>query len=626
MGTRFDVSGVAPQGGYLAKRCPVRAQLDILRPGEPLAPSQVAERRMAQGRAFEAEVVAALVLAHPSAALIEPTWARETRENATTQAMAEGVGLIVGGRLPVDEAGRRVGEPDLLVRALTPGPPTYRAVDVKHHMVLEAGPPDGRPGLVARCCELYDPTLEASVPDERWAARKRREDLLQLAHYQRMLEAMGAAAGDGCWGGIIGVEGRVVWYDLDAPLWKTPSSTRALKARSSMEIYDFEFDFRLDIMAVAQSHLDDASIRPLMVPVRIAECPDCPWWTHCSSELHAGSGDVSLLPGLGWKPWRIHREHGVCNRAALAGLDVVTAELVCAGVDLAPVLAAAAQSSPDTPVSELVSPKRKAQLACLYGAGIDTAAQVLALDPTAAAYSGSRLSGLVEQIEQARAALGPEPAYRRRGIDSLVVPRGDVEVDVDMENVEDGVYLWGTLLSDPGATGLVGSGYRGFVSWDTMSAETEQSLFVDFWTWFAHLHKTVSATGARFRAYCYTGAENSQLRRLGIATGLIGEVEAFIASEHWVDLYRVFGAQLITGSSLGLKTLASLAGFAWEVDDPGGELSMLRYEEAVGSEQPAERGAARDWLIAYNRNDVQATLALRNWMCNIASHLPLVGS
>jgi len=618
---------VALQGGYVAKRCPVRAQLDVLRPTEPLAASAVAERRMARGRAFEVEVVAALVALQPDAVIINPRLERQSREDATAQAMAEGAPLVLGGRLPADQAGRRVGEPDLLVRTAQPAMPAYRAVDIKHHMALEAAAADGPAGPSTRCSTLDDPSLEAATLDATWAARRRRDDVLQLAHYQRMLQACAAAADGGCWGGIIGVEGRVVWYDLDAPRWRTPSSSGRQKARSSMEIYDFEFDFRLDIMAVAEHHLVDPSIEPLMVPVCIAECPQCPWWEHCTSELEAGSGDVSLLPGLGWRPWRIHRDHGVTNRAALAGLDLTTAQLVAAGVDLTPVLAAASQADPTAPVAELVAPRRRAQLGHLEKAGILDADAVLALDQATAAYSGAGMAALVEHIDLARAVLGPAPAYRRRGIDAVRVPRGDVEVDLDMENVEDGVYLWGALITDPAGTGLVEAGYRAFVSWEPMTPEVEGALFVDFWCWLAQMTEMVVDSGASFRAYCYNaGAENGQLRRLGLTTGLSAAVETFINSEHWVDLLRVFGRQLITGSGIGLKAVAPLAGFAWEVDDPGGDLSMLRHETAVGSEVRTVREAARVWLLDYNRNDVEATLALRTWMDHTASHLPMVGS
>ncbi len=623
--TRYDVSTVAPQGGYVAKRCPVRAQLDVLRPVEPLAPSATAERRMARGRAFEAEVVAALVALQPQAVVVEPSLERPVREDATAGAMAEGVALIVGGRLPADQGARRVGEPDLLVRAAGPGPPAYRAVDIKHHMSLEPAPQDGCSGPAA-CSNLADPALESAVVDDAWVARRRREDLLQLAHYQRMLQAFGAAADGGCWGGIVGVEGRVVWYDLATPLWRTPSSSGRLKVRSTLEIYDFEFDFRLDIMAVAQAHLADPSVSPLMVPVRIAECPQCPWWAHCHSELQAGSGDVSLLPGVGWRAWRIHRDHGVTSRAALAALDLATAELVSAGVDLPAVMGAASGAPPDAPLAQLVAPRRRAQLTRLEGAGIHDAAGVLALDRATASYSGANLTPLVEHIDLARAALGPEPAYRRRDVGALRVPRGDVELDLDMESTEDGVYLWGALVTDRASTGLVEPGYRAFVSFEAMCAEVEQDLFAALWSWLTGMIEAVVGSGAGLRAYCYNAAaENGQLRRLGLARRLIDEVESFIASERWVDLLRVFDSQLITGSGIGLKAVAPLAGFAWEVEDPGGDLSMLRYDTAVGSEHRADREAARAWLLDYNRNDVEATLALREWMDGAANQLPVVG-
>ncbi len=41
---------------------------------------------------------------------------------------------------------------------------------------------------------------------------------------------------------------------------------------------------------------------------------------------------------------------------------------------------------------------------------------------------------------------------------------------------------------------------------------------------------------------------------------------------------------------------------------------MIRYDAAVAAEDEGEREAARDWLLAYYRGDVEATLALREWM------------
>ena len=156
-----------------------------------------------------------------------------------------------------------------------------------------------------------------------------------------------------------------------------------------------------------------------------------------------------------------------------------------------------------------------------------------------------------------------------------------------MENTEDGVYLWGALVSaGPGrATGA--GGYHPFCTWQPLTGAMEAELFAQFWAWLTGLRRDAAAAGLVFRAYCYNAAaENTQMLRIAAAAGLAEEVAAFTGSGQWVDLLRVFEAQLITGGPAGLKHVAALCGFTWEVEDPGGGESMIRYDQAAG------RGAA----------------------------------
>lgn len=139
--TRYDASAVPPQGGYPAKQCPVRVHWDTVNPGPPLPPPPLLERRFAAGIEFERLTVMSLLAQHPDACLIpvsdhaDPA-DKANREAATLDAMLAGSPLIIGGRLPPDLTGRRVGEPDLLIAATGADGARYRPADIKQHRTL----------------------------------------------------------------------------------------------------------------------------------------------------------------------------------------------------------------------------------------------------------------------------------------------------------------------------------------------------------------------------------------------------------------------------------------------------------------------------------------------------------
>jgi predicted RecB family nuclease len=158
-----------------------------------------------------------------------------------------------------------------------------------------------------------------------------------------------------------------------------------------------------------------------------------------------------------------------------------------------------------------------------------------------------------------------------------------------------------------------------------MEAVIESNLFSSFWAWFSNLRWRAVDAGLTFKAYCYNAAaENGQMRRLAATVGLSDEIDEFISSDEWIDLLKVFSSQLLTGSSVGLKIVAPLYQFSWDVDDPGGAELMLRHDTAVSDSHPAA-DEARDWLLTYNRNDVEATAALREWLDTLASDFPSIG-
>ena len=346
---RSDGSAVPHQGGYVAKQCPVVAHLryDPTNVADKVPYPEALQRRFDAGRLFEADVFAELRVLHPAALVFDP----DERDliDPTLDAMSDGVELIIGGQLPNDDVGRRAGKPDILVRvddaSIDGRPWSYVPVDVKNHLTLQSSV-QGAFGP-AHCSPLGSPApKDASASNEQWS-RKHSDDVLQLAHYWRMLEAAGFAPPASRNAGIIGPERVVTWFDLDAIVWLNGGARR-----SSLERYDFEFCFRLDVIACALTQGQPKAEPPLVVPLYKRECDECEWHDLCVPELERAD-HVTLVPGVGYPQWLVHRDRGVTTRSDLAALDARTASLLDAGVDLARWRYEAAPLSADTPIDAI---------------------------------------------------------------------------------------------------------------------------------------------------------------------------------------------------------------------------------------------------------------------------------
>jgi predicted RecB family nuclease len=278
---------------------------------------------------------------------------------------------------------------------------------------------------------------------------------------------------------------------------------------------------------------------------------------------------------VGYKEWRVLRDHGITDRAGVARLSHRTARLLTSNQEW-------------------------------DGEELDPATSVF----------GS-VGFLPNAILNARAVTGPLPAvYRLPGKTGTGVPRADIELDIDMENTNDGVYLWGVLITDRANSGFAQPGYLRFVTFDPIDECSELKVFRSFWNWLSYLLARASAAGVSVNAYCwFSSAENTQMRRIAAADPeLAASVAEFIASSLWIDLQQVFKESWMTGGSRSLKTIAPLAGHTWSMDDPGGGLSMVKHVEATMGAASAARETARQWLLDYNRGDVEATKRVRDWL------------
>ena len=580
-------------GSSAARSCPVKTHNAFDRTTPRPAPAEAPlPARVQAARTFEAQMLEALIEAVPGLVVDLRLLEAGPAAEACLQAMQVGAEVIVGGPLPVDAAGHRLGRPDLLLRGpdRPDGRHTYHPGEVKAHKVLlpnRRKDADSDPAVTPST----EPVLslskgeEPAPPPVRWSALaaprplglqpwegmnprlgSREGDYLQLAHYHRMLEAAGFA-GTEAWAAVIGTDTVreqpvLAWVDLAATRVRTysRSAEQGWRLRSLLERYDHEQALRLEIARTAARRTGNPGTdpEPLVRPVVQRECQTCSWWAHCRSVLP--EDEVSLRIDKGALDVR--------EVLALRRRDIQTvSQLAAADLD-----ALLPGYLPE--VSHRTGGESRLRVA------------------------SRRARMLTAGVSFDRETAGPIP-----------VPEAEIEVDLDIESAADGrIYLWGFLVND---TAEVQPHYVAFSRFTELDDAAEADLAVEAFRWL----RTLVEGPRSVRVYHYSAYEPSAVRALATREPdrpELGWAAAYAAE--LVDLYEVVKAHFFGASGLGLKPIAQHAGFRWRDDDPGGLNSQVWFADAVAADDPGHRAQARTRVLEYNEDDVRATAALRAWL------------
>ncbi|MEJ6020165.1 ribonuclease H-like domain-containing protein [Corynebacterium sp. H113] len=500
----------------------------------------------------------------------------------TLEAMAAGAPFIIGAVLrherppaTYDAAGRAMNQrafsgiaeesrPDLLVKiddAPQTHGPRYMPVLIVAHKLLSPHKGRAPAAKILPLTRLAGPGVfgrtmrQGIVATQKWRLRHHGPDAVRLGQAAALLHRLGVSSG--LVGGI-GADGENIVVVDEGP--------RVASYRAALR------DARETVYAVTGEPSRWEVGRWPLAARKVRECKGCRWHDACDEELRH-SDDISLLlPG---------------DRAS----------------------------------------KLREQ-------GISTVRELAAADNCG------------EQSWLARAVLADIPALRR--VDVTSAPRADVEIDIDMEAYPShGAYLWGAWP--------VGEDYQPFVTWAApgdkgLGGQAEAQNFALFWTWLMKRCNDALRAGKSVRVYCWAAeGENYWLRqsadRFGgmefvvdgaivgdrdgensegksgegstvIRVPLRSEIDEFISSDMWTDMFRVTKSQLLSPHGMGLKVVAPMAGFHWRDEGVDGEMSLTLYEQAVGLAEiaPTVAESARAALLRYNGDDCRSVAHIRDWL------------
>lgn len=451
----------------------------------------------------------------------------------------------------------RVSRPDLLVKVgfSASGYPVWAPVDIKSHDPLVASKSNN---VHITRWPAFNPN-DAEIIE----SRIRDDDALQLAHYLRHLQALGLAD-DSTWAGIIGNdESFIAWVDLDALTFG-----KGVNAQSALLMYEMAFLDAIGIKEQSRAREKDPSLPPVTIPRRISTCSSCEMRKVCQGEMEAfddGAGHVTLLSFV---------TAGKAD-ANLGGIESI-AELATAR-DLNPFAMKAALR-----------------------------AKVW--------------------IDKVPVLLDPSKEFG--------LPTFEVEIDIDLENSQaalqeqdledspgrDVLYLYGYGIHDRTLDPDWRTAETGYFDDYSDTDESEFKIFSQMWGRLEEEVARAQSAGKSVGIFHYGSHEQTWWRKFANihsakqGTPTLDRVEAFMR-RYFINLLPIAQSVALPLTGYSIKTLAPFVGFEWEVAEAGGANSMVMYQKAISPTATAvEKADAIEWLRRYNRDDIRATFAVREYL------------
>lgn len=532
------------------------------------------------GIKYEAEVLAFLVQSDLRIFKVQTGMGDSVRESETAVALlSTDIDVIIGasfgehiesalrklGHTDFVGDSQRVSRPDLLIRIESDSvTPQWAPVDIKSHSAIE----ENKTNLLkVTKLPAIDPELGEQV-----SGTLVKKDGRQLAHYVRHLQNLGFAPKTP-WGGILGKDQSfIAWADLNALTYGTGEARMG-----ALQQYDLTFMAALQVVEGAVSREANPQIAPVTIARRISGdfgCPTCEMRKVCRRELEDfdnRAGHVTLLTDI-------------------------TAEK-------------AAKHFPD----------------------IESMADLLKADPNDLPPQGA-IAQLRAHVWQTKKPQLINPSQK------FEIPEFDIEIDIDLENSQealreegfeetlgrDSVYLYGYGIHDRTTSRDWRTAKFGYFDDYRDSDEAEFMVLSQMWQKLKEEVAAAEAAGKTVGIFHYSPHERTWwrnfIKRHGAKPGtpFIEEIENFMA-KYFVDLYPIAQKVALPVTGYSIKVLAPLAGFEWEVKDAGGGNSIVYYQTATSpTKSDGEKAIAIKWLREYNRDDVKATFAAREYLRKLA--------